>query len=182
MSTGLAGGTSFMEDYTYDLAPPAQRCSARTCSRSAPRSPRDGRRARSIRSRSAAGTIRCGSSSRRAPGPAVIAALLDLGDRFRLVLNEVELVEPDEALPRLPVARAVWKPKPDFATSAEAWLIAGGPHHSVLCRAIDIEAFADFAEIAGIELLVIDEHDPDPRLREGAPLEPGVLPARLEAL
>ena len=92
-----------------------------------------------------------------APGPAVVAAMLDLGDRFRLVLNEVELVEPEEALPRLPVARALWKPKPDFATAAEAWLRAGGPHHSVLCRAIGSEAFADLAEIAGIELLVIDD-------------------------
>ncbi len=92
-----------------------------------------------------------------APGPAVVVALLDLGDRFRLVLNEVELVEPPEDLPRLPVARALWQPKPDFATAAEAWLLAGGPHHTVLCRAIGIEAFADFAEIAGIELLVIDD-------------------------
>jgi L-arabinose isomerase len=92
-----------------------------------------------------------------APGPAVLTAMLDLGDRFRLVLNEVELVEPDEALPRLPVARAVWKPKPDFTTATEAWLRAGGPHHSVLCRAIGSEAFTDLAEIAGIELLVIDD-------------------------
>jgi L-arabinose isomerase len=73
------------------------------------------------------------------------------------VLNEVELVEPEEDLPRLPVARALWKPKPDFSTAVEAWLRAGGPHHSVLCRAIGTEAFTDLAEIAGIELLVIDE-------------------------
>ena len=66
-----------------------------------------------------------------APGPAVVVGLLDLGDRFRLVLNEVELVEPAEDLPRLPVARALWRPKPDFATGVEAWLRAGGPHHTV---------------------------------------------------
>ena len=66
------------------------------------------------------------------PGPAVIVALLDLGDRFRMVANEVDLVEPDEPLPRLPVARAVWKPQPELATAAEAWLMAGGPHHTVL--------------------------------------------------
>ena len=71
-----------------------------------------------------------------APGPAVLVALLDLGDGFRLVLNEVELVRPPEDLPRLPVARVLWRPKPDFATAAEAWLRAGGPHHTVLCRAI----------------------------------------------
>jgi L-arabinose isomerase len=92
-----------------------------------------------------------------APGPAVLVALLDLGDRFRLLLNEVELVAPPEDLPRLPVARALWRPKPDFAVATEAWLRAGGPHHSVLCRAISTEVFEDFAEIAGIELVVIDE-------------------------
>jgi L-arabinose isomerase len=69
----------------------------------------------------------------------------------------VELVSPDGELPRLPVARAVWKPKPDFATAAEGWLEAGGPHHTVLCRAIGSEMFADFARIAGVELLVIDD-------------------------
>ena len=90
-------------------------------------------------------------------GPALVAAMLDIGDRFRLVLNEIELVEPEEDLLRLPVARALWQPKPDFATATEAWLRAGGPHHSVLCRAIGTEAFADLAEIAGIELLVIDD-------------------------
>ncbi|HZO33640.1 MAG TPA: L-arabinose isomerase, partial [Gaiellaceae bacterium] len=92
-----------------------------------------------------------------APGPAVCVGMLDLGDRFRLVLNEVDVVQPPEDLPRLPVARALWRPKPDFATAVEAWLQAGGPHHTVLSRAIGTEAFADFAEIAGIELLVIDE-------------------------
>ena len=155
-----------------------RRCSARTCSRSARRSPRDGRRARSTRSRSAAGTIRCGSSSRRRPARRSSPRCSTSATASGSSLNEVELVEPEEALPRLPVARALWKPKPDFATAAEAWLRAGGPHHSVLCRAIGSEAFADLAEIAGIELLVIDEHDPDPRRRQRAPLEPGVLPAR----
>ena len=92
-----------------------------------------------------------------AAGPAVVAAMLDLGDRFRLVLNEVELVEPEEALPRLPVARALWNPKPDFATAAEAWLRAGGPTPHRPVPGIGSEAFADLAEIAGIELLVIDD-------------------------
>ena len=79
------------------------------------------------------------------------------GDRFRLVANEVDLVPPDEELPRLPVARAVWKPKPDFATATEAWLLAGGPHHTVLSQAVGNEDFPDLAEIAGLELLLIDE-------------------------
>ena len=92
-----------------------------------------------------------------APGPAVLVGLLDLGERFRLVLSEVELVQPPEDLPRLPVARALWRPKPDFATAVEAWLRAGGPHHTVLCRAIGTEVFVDLAEMAGVELVVIDE-------------------------
>jgi len=66
-------------------------------------------------------------------------------------------VPPDADLPHLPVARAVWKPRPDFSTSAEAWLTAGGAHHTVLSTAIGVEVFADFAEIARTELLVIDE-------------------------
>src|SRR4029450_3854162 len=89
------------------------------------------------------------------PGPAVVVGLLDLGDRFRLIVNEVDVVEPDEDLPGLPGARALWGPRADLATAAEAWLVAGGPHHTAFCRAIGIEAFADLAEIAGVELLVI---------------------------
>jgi L-arabinose isomerase len=89
-------------------------------------------------------------------GPAVIAALVDLGDRLRLLVNEVELVPLDEPLPKLPVARALWRPRPDLATAAEAWLVAGGPHHTVLSDQLDTEVFADLAEIAGIELVVID--------------------------
>ena len=92
-----------------------------------------------------------------APGPAVVVSLVDLGDRFRLVANEIEVVPPDAELPRLPVARAVWRPKPNLSTAAEAWLLAGGAHHTVLSSALGIDALADLAEIAGLELLVIDE-------------------------
>ena len=92
------------------------------------------------------------------PGPAIVVALLDVGDRFRLVANAVEVVAPDEELPKLPVARAVWEPAPDLPTAAEAWLLAGGPHHTVFTSAVGVEVLEDFAEIAGTELLVIDEH------------------------
>jgi L-arabinose isomerase-like protein len=91
-----------------------------------------------------------------APGPATILGICDLGDRFRLVLNEVDVIPPDEPLPRLPVARAVWKPKPDLATSAEAWITAGGPHHTVLSTAVHRDQLVDFANVLGVELLVID--------------------------
>ncbi len=157
MSTGLDGGTSFMEDYTYDLAPSGPQVLGahmlEVCPSIAAERPSCEIHPLSIGGK--ADPVRLVFTA--APGPAVVAAMLDLGDRFRFVLNEVELVEPQEALPRLPVARALWKPKPDFATATEAWLRAGGPHHSVLCRAIGSEAFADLAEIAGIELLVIDD-------------------------
>ena len=115
---------------------------------------------------------------RRARARRVIVALIDLGDRFRLVANEVDVVEPPEPLPRLPVARAVWKPRPDFATAAEAWLEAGGSHHTVLTTAVAPEALEDLAEIAGIELLVIDGATRGPRVRQRAALEPGLLPPR----
>ena len=91
-----------------------------------------------------------------APGSGFVVGLLDLGDRFRLVANDVEIVPPDEPLPKLPVARAVWKPAPSLATAAEAWLMAGGPHHTALSTAIGIEALEDFAVIAGVELVRID--------------------------
>jgi L-arabinose isomerase len=157
MSSGIDGGTSFMEDYTYDLGPDGPAVLGAHMLEVCP-SIAAGRPSCEIHPLSIGGKadpVRLVFTA--APGPAVVAAMLDLGDRFRLVLNEIEIVEPKEDLPRLPVARALWKPKPDFHTAAEAWLRAGGPHHSVLCRAIGTEAFADFAEIAGIELLVIDE-------------------------
>ena len=157
MSAGLEGGTSFMEDYTYDLAPDGPAVLGahmlEVCPSLAAERPSCEIHPLSIGGK--ADPVRLVFTA--AAGPAVNVGLLDLGDRFRLVLNEVELVRPVEDLPRLPVARALWWPKPDFATATEAWLRAGGPHHTVLCRAIGTEAFADFAEIAGIELLVIDE-------------------------
>jgi L-arabinose isomerase len=91
-----------------------------------------------------------------APGPAVVLGLADLGERFRLVANEVDVVAPDQPLPRLPVARAVWRPRPDFRTSAESWLTAGGPHHTVLSTAVGAEELTDFAEMARTELVLID--------------------------
>jgi L-arabinose isomerase len=157
MSSGLEGGTSFMEEYTYDLGPHGPTVLGahmlEVCPSIAAEQPSCEIHPLSIGGKD--DPVRLVFTA--APGPAVLVALLDLGDRFRLVLNEVEIVEPDEDLPRLPVARALWRPKPDFATATEAWIRAGGPHHSVLCQAIGTEAFADLAEIAGIELLVIDE-------------------------
>jgi L-arabinose isomerase len=92
-----------------------------------------------------------------APGPAVVMGMADIGDRFRLVANEIEVIPPDEPLPNPPVARAVWKPAPSLSTSAECWIMAGGPHHTVLTQAVGMETLRDFAEMAQTELLLIDE-------------------------
>ena len=91
------------------------------------------------------------------PGPAVIVGIADMGERFRLVLNAVDVVAPDEELPKLPVARAVWEPQPSFRTSTEAWLTAGGPHHTVLSTAVGLGEMTDLADILRTELLVIDK-------------------------
>ena len=90
------------------------------------------------------------------PGPAFVVGILDLGDRFRLVANTIEIVPLPEPLPNLPVARATWKPEPSLATSAECWITAGGPHHTVLTTQVDREALEDLASIAGVELAWID--------------------------
>jgi L-arabinose isomerase len=93
-----------------------------------------------------------------APGPSVVVGMCDLGERFRLVGTVIDTVEPDEPLPELPVARAVWTSRPDLPTAATAWLTAGGPHHTVYSRAIGPEILDDFATMAGVELALIDEH------------------------
>jgi L-arabinose isomerase len=89
-------------------------------------------------------------------GPAVVVALSDMRDRFRLVANVVDnIAAPD--LPKLPVGRAVWKPQPDFQTSATCWLTAGAAHHTVMSTAVGVDVFRDFADMTATELLVIDE-------------------------
>jgi len=157
MAAGLQGGTSFMEDYTYDLVPGGAKVLGAHMLEICP-SIAAGRPTCEIHPLSIGGKddpVRLVFDA--APGPAVVVSLVDLGHRFRLVANEIETVEPDEDLPRLPVARAVWKPRPDLATAAEAWLTAGGSHHTVYTTALRIEEISDFAELTGVELVVIDE-------------------------
>jgi L-arabinose isomerase len=157
MATGLPGGTSFMEDYTYDLAGDPQLVLGSHMLEICP-SIAEGRPSCEIHPLSIGGAedpVRLVFNA--TAGPAVVVAMVDLGDRFRLVANTVEVIAPPSPLPRLPVARAVWRPLPDFGTAAEAWLAAGGAHHTVFTAALDVEALSDFAEIAGIELALIDE-------------------------
>ena len=156
MADGLPGGTSFMEDYTYHLGDPVPEVLGAHMLEVCP-SLSGGRPSCEIHPLSIGGRsdpVRLVFDA--APGPAVILGLADLGDRFRLIASEVDVVEADAPLPKLPVARAVWRPRPSLATAAEAWLTAGGPHHTALTSALGIEAIQDFADIADIELVTID--------------------------
>ena len=156
MASGLPGGTSFMEDYTYHLDPRAPKILGAHMLEVCP-TIAAGRPSCEIHPLSIGGKsdpVRLVFTA--APGPAIVASLVDLGDRLRIVANEVDVVEPDAPLPRLPVARAVWEPQPDLSTAAAAWLTAGGSHHTVLSQALGPEPLADFAEMAGIEFLLID--------------------------
>jgi L-arabinose isomerase len=156
MGAGLPGGASLMEDYTYDLVPGDEKILGAHMLEVSPS-------LTSARPRLEVHPLGIGGKDDPVrlvftadPGPAVVVAMSDLRDRFRLVANVVENVESPD-LPRLPVGRAVWKPAPDFATSAACWLAAGAAHHTVMTTAVGIEVFRDFAEIARTELVVIDE-------------------------
>jgi L-arabinose isomerase len=156
MADGLSGGTSFMEDYVYHLGPgPAKVLGAHmleVCPTIAADRPSCEIHPLSIGGRE--DPVRLVFTA--PPGPAVVVCLIDVGGRLRLIANEVDVVAPDEDLPRLPVARAVWEPRPGLSTAAEAWLTAGGSHHSVFTMALKLEALRDLADIAGVELVVID--------------------------
>jgi L-arabinose isomerase len=156
MSVGLDGGTSFMEDYTYHFHP-------------------DGMKVLGAHMLEVCPTIASGQASLEVhplgiggkadparlifntqPGAAINATLVDMGNRFRMVVNEVDVVEPDAPLPKLPVARALWLPRPNLKVAAAAWIYAGGAHHTGFSQVLTTEHMADFAEIAGIEFLTID--------------------------
>ena len=157
MGAGLPGGTSFMEDYTYHLAPGRELVL--------------GAHMLEICESIAAGKPSLeihplGIGGREDPvrlvfdapaGPALNASLIDLGNRFRLLAAEVDVVWPPQPLPKLPVARAVWKCRPDFKTACAAWILAGGAHHTGFSYTVTTEMLVDFAEIAGIELVRIDD-------------------------
>ena len=157
MSSGLQGGTSFMEDYTYHLHPDGQKVLGahmlEICESIA-----DGKPSLDIHPLSIGGKadpVRLVFDSMT--GSAVNVTLIDLGHRFRMIVNEVDVVKPDEPMPNLPVARAMWVPEPDLKTAAAAWILAGGAHHTAFSLALKKEVMQDFAEMAGIECLVIDE-------------------------
>ncbi|HLV04817.1 L-arabinose isomerase [uncultured Georgenia sp.] len=156
MGHGLPGGASLMEDYTYEMTPGREKILGAHMLEVCPSLTVDkpsleihplgiGNREDPVRLKFTAD-----------PGPAVLVSLTDLRERFRLTANVVRVVEPDEPLPNLPVACAVWEPEPSFATSAECWLTAGGAHHTAMTTALGIDVWEDLATIAGVELAVID--------------------------
>jgi L-arabinose isomerase len=157
MGAGLPGGASLMEDYTYDLTPGNEKILGahmlEVCPSLTTTTPRLEVHPLAIGNRQ--DPVRLVFTAD--PGPGIVVALTDMRDRFRLTANTVELVPPDEPLPRLPVGRAVWQPAPDFATSAACWLAAGAAHHTCMSTAVGAEAVTDYARMAGVELLLIDK-------------------------
>lgn len=156
MAQGLPGGTSFMEDYTYDLDPRQPKVLGahmlEVCESLA-----EGRPSLEIHPLSIGGRAdppRLVFDVR--PGPAINATLLDMGNRFRMMVNTVDVIPPARPFRKLPVARAVWLPHPDLKVAAEAWILGGGAHHTAFSQALTVEHMADFAQMAGIEFLVID--------------------------
>jgi len=156
MGTGLPGGASLMEDYTYDLVPGNERILGAHMLEVSPS-------LTTAKPRVEVHPLGIGGKDDPVrlvftadPGPALVIAMSDMRDRFRLVANVVENVEAPD-LPKLPVGRAIWKPQPDFATSAACWLTAGAAHHTVMTTALGLDVFRDFAEIAKTELVVIDD-------------------------
>jgi L-arabinose isomerase len=158
MAAGLAGGNSFMEDYTYHFEPSNEMVL--------------GSHMLEICSSIADGNISCeihplGIGGKADPvrlvfnvasGPALNASIVDMGNRFRLLINEVEAVAPRHDLPKLPVARVLWKPYPDMKTGCAAWILAGGAHHTCYSQNLTSEHLQDFAEMAGIESVLIGKN------------------------
>jgi len=155
MGSGLPGGNSFMEDYTYHFEPGNNLVLGahmlEICESIA-----DGRPSCEIHPLGIGGKadpVRLVFNS--AAGPALNASIVDMGNRFRLLVNEVEAIAPGHALPRLPVARVLWKPYPDMKTGCSAWIQAGGAHHTGYSQNLTAEHMRDFADMAGIEFALI---------------------------
>ena len=158
MSIGLNGGTSFMEDYTYHLEPDNQMVLGahmlEVCPSIAENKPSLEMHPLGIGGKSDPARLVFHVPS----GPALGATLLDMGMHFRLLVNQIDVVDPDHEMPKLPIARVTWKPQPDLKTAAAAWILAGGAHHTSFSQAVTLEYLEDFAEIADIELLVIGQN------------------------
>lgn len=163
MAEGLEGGTSFMEDYTYHFGQNKSYCLGSHMLEICP-SIADGKLSCEVHPLGIGGKedpVRLVFDGQS--GPAINVSLVDMGNRFRLIVNEVESVAPKAELPNLPVARVLWDAQPNLEVAATAWILAGGAHHTVYTQALDTSYMEDLADIAGIELLVIDQ---DTRIRD----------------
>jgi L-arabinose isomerase len=157
MNVGLQGGVSFMEDYTYHFGASGDKVLGahmlEICESIASGKPRLEIHPLSIGGK--ADPVRLIFDAQT--GPAVCASLMDMGQRFRLLVNQVDVLPTDEPLPNLPVARALWLPRPDLKTAAASWIYAGGAHHTGFSYSLTPEHLRDFAEMANIEYLLINE-------------------------
>ncbi len=165
MGSGLKGGNSFMEDYTYHFNPDNRMVLGshmlEICESIA-----DGKPSCEIHPLGIGGKadpVRLVFNS--APGPAINASIIDMGNRFRLLVNEVIAVAPMQMMPKLPVARVLWKPYPNMHTGCAAWILAGGAHHTCYSQNLTSEHLTDFAEMAGIELVMIDKDTQIPQFK-----------------
>jgi L-arabinose isomerase len=163
MAADLPGGTSFMEDYTYELNPSGQLVLGshmlEVCPSIAAAKPSIEIHPLGIGGKDDPARFVFDAHA----GAAINVAMMDLGNRFRLLVNEVDVIAPPQPLPKLPVARAVWKCRPDLKTAVAAWIYAGGTHHTGFSYSVTTEHIEDLAEIAGVEVAVIDA---DTRIRE----------------
>ncbi|HLI76404.1 MAG TPA: L-arabinose isomerase [Acidobacteriaceae bacterium] len=166
MAQGMQGGTSFMEDYTYDLAGLNDSRvlgshMLEICPSIAADKPSLEIHPLGIGGK--ADPVRLVFTS--PSGPAVVASIVDMGSRFRMIVNEIDVVTPQQEFPKLPVARTLWHPKPNLKVAAAAWIYAGGAHHTGFSQALTTEHLRDFAEIAGIEFVTIDAETRIPQFR-----------------
>ena len=163
LAAGRDGGTSFMEDYTYHFEPGNMKVLGAHMLEICP-SIAEGKPNVEIHPLGIGGKADPVRLVFNTPGgPGLNATLVDMGDRFRLLVNTVDVVPPDAPLPKLPVARTMWVPHPDLKVGAAAWILAGGAHHTGFSQAVTVEQLEDYAEIAGIEFVLIDE---ETRLRQ----------------
>ncbi len=155
MGSGLKGGTSFMEDYTYHFNPDNRMVLGahmlEICESIADAKPNCEIHPLGIGGK--ADPVRLVFNS--GPGPAINASIVDMGNRFRLLVNDVMAVSSFNPLPKLPVARVLWKPYPNMHTGCAAWILAGGAHHTCYSQSLSADHLEDFAEMAGIEYLLI---------------------------
>ncbi|EJG0997029.1 L-arabinose isomerase [Vibrio parahaemolyticus] len=155
MGQGKPGGTSFMEDYTYNFGEKGQVLGAHmleVCPTIAAAKPRLEVHRHTIGCRCDIPRLIFSGQS----GEALNVSIIDLGDRFRMIVNVIDTVTPPQSLPHLPVAHALWEPQPNLNIAAAAWIHAGGAHHAVYSQAVTLPMLTDYAEILGIEMVVID--------------------------